>query len=213
LDEIGATLGIPGIVTDYVTGQHVESPADPLPWARAMAAMLARIHSVPCDAVARSALLDANAEAAWFLRPGRVPDFMQAHPGGPAVWQAAHQIWPSLAPVPPTLVHIDYWPGNILWNRGEISTVLDWEEAAYGDPGIDVAYCRMDLFLRGMGQAADLFLDAYEAAAQRQVANLGFWELAAAARPMFHSEGWVSESPARERFQRFIAEALERARG
>jgi hypothetical protein len=42
------------------------------------------------------------------------------------------------------------------------------------------------------------------------VANLGFWELAAAARPMLNPVGWVEESPARERFRQFIADAQER---
>jgi aminoglycoside phosphotransferase (APT) family kinase protein len=211
LDETGATLGIPGIVTEYVNGQQVDSPADPESWARTLAVTLARIHSIPCDAASRKDLLDANAEAAWFLRSGQLPEFMEAHPDGPTVWQATRQLWPDLAAVPPALVHIDYWSGNVLWGQDEITAVLDWEEAACGDPGIDVAYCRMDMRLSGLGQVADTFLAAYEEAAQRRVANLGFWELAAAARPMFHAEGWVSESPARERFQRFVADALARA--
>jgi aminoglycoside phosphotransferase (APT) family kinase protein len=213
LDESGATLGIPGIVTEYVSGQQVDSPAHPESRARALAAMLARIHSIPCTATTRRNLLNANAEAAWFLRNEQVPAFMQAHPCGAEVWQAAQHHWPHLAQVPPGLVHIDYWSGNILWDQDEIATVLDWEEAACGDPGIDVAYCRMDMHLSGMGHAADTFLVAYEEEAQRQVANLGFWELAATARSMFHSDGWIGESPARERFQQFVADALERAGG
>jgi aminoglycoside phosphotransferase (APT) family kinase protein len=108
-------------------------------------------------------------------------------------------------------VHIDYWPGNVLWHRGHIAAIVDWEEAAYGDPGIDVAYCRMELALSGMGHVADAFLRAYEAQRGRQVENLAFWELAAAARPMFSPEVRITESPAREAFRRFIAGARERA--
>jgi aminoglycoside phosphotransferase (APT) family kinase protein len=113
--------------------------------------------------------------------------------------------------VPETLVHIDYWPGNILWDQGRITAVVDWEEAAYGDPGIDVAYCRMELVLSGMGQVADEFLQAYEAERGQSVANLAFWEIAATARPMFNPDGWITESPAREAFRRFIAGAVARA--
>jgi aminoglycoside phosphotransferase (APT) family kinase protein len=109
------------------------------------------------------------------------------------------------------LVHIDYWSGNILWDQGRIAAVVDWEEAAHGDPGIDVAYCRMDMFLSGLGPVADEFLEAYEAEAGRSVANLELWELAAAARPMFHADGWISGSPGKERFHRFIAQAMARA--
>ncbi|MGD9029595.1 MAG: phosphotransferase [Anaerolineae bacterium] len=211
LDEAGAVLGIPGIVTTYVPGSQVESPSDPTSWARALAAMLARIHAVPCDAAARQFLLDANSEASWFLRSATVPDYMRAHPDGEAVWAAARDLWPSLHPVRPTLVHIDYWPGNILWHRGQIAAVVDWEEAAYGDPGIDVAYCRMEMILSGMAHVADEFLRAYERERGQPVANRAFWELAAAARPMFSPEGWITESPAAEAFRRFVADARGRA--
>jgi aminoglycoside phosphotransferase (APT) family kinase protein len=209
LDEEGALLGVPGIVTGYAPGEMLTSPAGPLNCARALAMMLARIHSVPCDAEAQSFLLDANSEATWFLRSDDVPDYMLAHPDGAKVWQAAHDLPPGVQPVPPTLVHIDYWLGNILWDRGRITAVVDWEEAAYGDPGIDVAYCRMDMCLNGMGRrAADEFLNVYETEMGRRVANLGFWELAAAARPMFSPEGWITESPAKERFRQFVEGAL-----
>jgi aminoglycoside phosphotransferase (APT) family kinase protein len=211
LDAQGAMLGIPGIVTSYVPGSQVESPVDPVGWARALAAALARVHAVPCDEAAREFLLDANSEASWFLRSATAPDYMRAHPDGEAVWGAARDLWPGLCPVPPTLVHIDYWPGNILWQRGQIAAIVDWEEAAYGDPGIDVAYCRMEMVLSGVGHVADEFLHAYETARDRRVENLAFWELAAAARPMFSPEGWITESPAREAFRHFIAGARRRA--
>jgi aminoglycoside phosphotransferase (APT) family kinase protein len=118
---------------------------------------------------------------------------------------------PNIQPVQPTLVHLDYWPGNVLWDQDQITAIVDWEEAAYGDPAIDVAYCRMEMYLSGWGDVADEFLETYEREADRQVANLGFWELAAAARPMFNPEGRITESPAREAFGRFIANAGRRA--
>lgn len=211
LDEQGAVLGIPGIVTSYVTGTQIESPSDPVSWACALATMLARIHSIPCDTAAKSFLLDADSEATWFLRSGAVPDYMKAHPDGAAVWQMVRDLSPNLQQVQPALVHIDYWPGNVLWDQGQITAVVDWEEAAYGDPAIDVAYCRMEMFLSGMGHVADEFLDTYETEVCGQVANLGFWELAASARPMFDPEGWITEPPAEEEFGTFIVNARRRA--
>jgi aminoglycoside phosphotransferase (APT) family kinase protein len=90
--------------------------------------------------------------------------------------------------------------------------VVDWEEAAQGDPAIDVAYCRMEMNLTGMREAADEFLFVYEEEMQRPVSNLGFWELAAAVRPMFNPNGWISDSPAKERFAEFVEAAMERCR-
>jgi aminoglycoside phosphotransferase (APT) family kinase protein len=210
LDATGDLLGIPGIVTRFVPGAQVETPADPIAWARTLAETLAKIHAIQCDPVTRGLLLDANAEATWFIRPERVPDYMSAHPDGERIWQAVRDSFSGLRTSPTTLVHLDYWPGNILWEGDRISAVVDWEEAAFGDPGIDVAYCRMDLFLRGLSKAADVFLSAYQAAIDDDLANLGFWELAAAARPMFSPHGWVDQSPAKEYFAQFIAGAMQK---
>ena len=69
LDEEGAILGSPGIVTGYVPGELVLSPSEPIPWARTLGTMLARIHAIPCDAAVRRCLLDANTEATWFRKP------------------------------------------------------------------------------------------------------------------------------------------------
>jgi len=70
------------------------------------------------------------------------------------------------------LVHTDYWMGNVLWQGDKITGVIDWEMASYGDPAIDVAYCRMDMRMTGLEEASGHFLDAYQAATDRQVENL-----------------------------------------
>jgi aminoglycoside phosphotransferase (APT) family kinase protein len=210
LDVTGDLLGIPGIVTAYTPGTHVESPADPEQWARALARTLARVHAIACAVANDDFLLDADAEASWFLRSPSPPDYMTAHAHGNEVWHLLRDAQAHVVPVPAVLVHLDYWPGNILWKGPKITAVVDWEEAACGDPTIDVAYCRMDMFLRGMNDTAELFLAAYEAETGRTVKNLGFWELAAAVRPMFSPDGWISEPLAAERFNRFIGGARTR---
>jgi aminoglycoside phosphotransferase (APT) family kinase protein len=213
LDEDGAVLGVPGIVTSYVSGKQLMYPSDhpsgPLDWAHSLATTLAKIHSIPCDD-AKSFLLDANSEATWFLRSGVVPDYMKAHPDGSMIWQAVHDLLPNIQQVEPALVHLDYWRGNVLWDQGQITAVVDWEEAAYGDPGIDVAYCCMEMVIMGMIEASKEFLSVYEAEMGRQVVNLGFWELVAAARPMTDIAGWITEPSKGERFRQFIADAKRR---
>jgi aminoglycoside phosphotransferase (APT) family kinase protein len=210
LDETGDLLGIPGIVTRYVSGEQVQSPSDPLAWARMMAQTLAKIHVTPCDPATRAILMDANAECTWFLRSESTPEPMRVHPDGERIWKAMQAGFPNLQPVAPALAHTDYWSGNILWDGEQISAVADWEEAAYGDPASDVAYCRMDMILLGMPEAADEFLSAYETAIGHRLANLGFWELAAAARAMYTPEGWIDQSPSKERFAQFIADGEQR---
>lgn len=211
LDDSGALLGTPGIVTQYVPGALVFAPEDPIAWAQKLAAALAQVHAIPCDATNRDFLLDANSEATWFIRGDQPPAAMRAHAAGLSVWQTVSDMADQLPPRPAALVHLDYWAGNVLWHEGEIAGIVDWEEAACGDPGIDVGYARMDMVLLGLSQAADAFLAAYEALRGEPVAHLGFWELVAAARPMFNPVGWIAEPPASARFHQFVTAARQRA--
>jgi aminoglycoside phosphotransferase (APT) family kinase protein len=213
LDNNGTRLGSPGILTRYMPGRLVMSQPYPAHWAEALAKTLANIHRIPIDEWNTSFLLDGNSEVLWFLKSrDSMPEYIGAHSKGNALWDAVLEYLPKLVRVEPTLVHIDYWAGNILWSEGKISAVVDWEEAARGDPGIDVAYCRMDMILCGMNEVADAFLDAYENEMNRSVPNLGFWELAAAVRPMFNPEGWITGSPAGERFADYVEAAIQRTR-
>lgn len=211
LDDEGIYFGSPGIVTQYVEGALIRTPTDTHRWAERLARVLADIHAVPTDAL-EGLLLDANAEVLWFLNGETMPEYMAAHPLGPAVWEASRQLASKLRPAPASLVHVDFWTGNVLWRSEAIAAVLDWEEAARGDAAIDVAYCRMDLFLSGYPDAAAVFLDAYSTAVGKPVANLALWQLAAAVRPMFNPDGWaILDATQRERFAAFVEDTLKRA--
>jgi aminoglycoside phosphotransferase (APT) family kinase protein len=108
-------------------------------------------------------------------------------------------------------LHVDHWSGNILWHKNEISAVLDWEEAAYGDPAIDVAYARMNMFLMNLPAAADEFLRVYELNTGRKIENLDFWELAASVRPMIDPIDWkVDETTGMNILLQFIEFAKKR---
>jgi len=211
LDETGIILKTPGIVTGYVDGKIDLSPGDPVKWAEAMAETLAKIHCLPSAIEDNSFLLDADKEASWFLRDDYIPEFMKTYPRGMDVLKAAFRLYPEIKKINPALVHIDYWPGNILWKDQRIVAVVDWEEAAYGDPAIDVAYARMEMCVLGFASAADRFLNIYEKLTGKQTANLLFWELAAAARPMYSPETWnIIDALRRDRFDQFVENVLEK---
>lgn len=214
VDKFGEFLGAPTLVSTFVNGTQIWQPSDgdvdPQQWIREMATMLARIHRTPCDPAARAFLRNGSADALWFLGNGVMPEQMNNHPLGASVWQAACEQLPKLERVEPGLEHIDYWRGNLLWEQGRIAAVIDWEEASLGDPAQDVAYCRMDLWASVSPDLADEFLHYYEQETGRAVANLVFWELVAAARPIWRPEGWHVTPGEKERFQRFITNALHR---
>ena len=191
LDDAGKVLEIPGIVTNFVKGSLLmDTPPEPLDWARKLARTLAKIHSIPCGEEEQKFLLKGNAEAAWVAKFDVPPRYMQEYPSGVEVWQLLRELFPKLEKDDPVLLHIDYWSGNILWHENEISAVLDWEEAAYGDPAVDLGYARMNMVLMGLPEAADEFLHTYESQTGSRIKNLGFWELAASVRPMIDPVGW-----------------------
>lgn len=214
IDEAGTLLGAPAIITNFMAGTQIwhatEHPVGVTAWIHKMATTLAQIHRIPCDREVQAFLRSGDPQATWFLNYGVMPERMKADPDGEAVWQTTWQQLPHLQRVQSTLVHIDYWRGNLLWHQGQIAAVIDWEEASYGDPGQDVAYCRMDLWVTGFEAAADEFLQIYETQIGRPVANLGFWELVAAARPIWRPEGWFTQPGEQARFRQFVANALRR---
>lgn len=215
LDEMGDILGSPGIVTRYVEGNlTMDVPADHIDWARKLAKTLAKIHSIPCGKEEQKYLLKGNDEAAWILKYGSPPRYMQEYPGGSELWHFILKLSSEIHADTPSLLHIDYWSGNILWHENEISAVLDWEEAAYGDPAIDVAYARMNMILMGAPDPANEFLHVYESETGRKIKNLGFWELAASVRPMIDPIDWKVTATTglnTNIFLKFIEDAKKRA--
>jgi aminoglycoside phosphotransferase (APT) family kinase protein len=213
IDENGQLLGSSGIVTEFVTGKQIEPPTDASKWgqkAKETATMLAQIHAIPYDDAIKPYLMDDTIEGAWFIKSGEIPDYMRADLDGEMVWHMVHDLLPKRHRVKSVFSHTDYWSGNILWHEGEISAVVDWEEAAYGDPAYDVAYCRMEYYLEGLDDAAEEFLRVYQQQTNRPLKNLGLWELAASVRPMTDPSGWFTRPFMEDRFRRFIANAKQR---
>ena len=67
----------------------------------------------------------------------RFPD----HPAVAGVRTGLSAVDSALAAIrtPRTVVHGDYWPGNLLLHRGRVSGVVDWESGALaGEPLRDV---------------------------------------------------------------------------
>lgn len=180
-------------VPAYFVMSFVEGTGDLPPQAPArMAEVLARLHALPASIAPflpdredpRAALSgDLGAQLPW------MPAFL------------ATQRAPSAADR--TLLHGDYWPGNLIWQDGAIVAVLDWEDAAVGDPLSDVACCRLELRYVLGAAGADAFTAAYFARTGRSCEGLPVWDAyvaLAALRAMDHW-GLSAERLARMRAQ------------
>jgi aminoglycoside phosphotransferase (APT) family kinase protein len=212
-DPQGTLLGERILVTKQIPGaQILAHPANPL-WAEqapTVAALLAQIHMLPCPAEIIALLPNATTQATRFIQTDTIPDYMQAHPDGESIWNILRAELPKMKPADSVLVHGDYWSGNMLWEHSQLTGILDWENAAFGEPGFDIAYCRMEMVIDGMWDAADVFLKTYETHTGKPVANLSLCELAVTVQPMWQRAPYLTISPIQERFRQFVANAKER---
>ncbi|WP_019586804.1 phosphotransferase family protein [Deinococcus apachensis] len=203
-DSSGVLFPAPVLVTGYVEGQTVLTPANPTDCAVQMADFLLRLHAVRWvgelpflrplpDLSERPAVLDET------LDEGTIRD-------------ALEPVWPPTPRNAPTLLHGDFWPGNVLWREGRLAAVIDWEDAALGDPLADLANARLEtLFFYGP-DAMDELTGRYRAGSGLDFAPLPLWDLRAALRPAGRLAGWGLEAEVEETLRArhgwFVRQAL-----
>jgi aminoglycoside phosphotransferase (APT) family kinase protein len=112
------------------------------------------------------------------------------------------------------LLHGDFWPGNILWKDGRLVAVIDWEDAAIGDPLADVANGRLEVLWAFGIDAMRSFTDQYASMAAIDWTSLPYWDLCAALRPASKIGEWAANDIAEERMRKghrwFITQAFEK---
>jgi aminoglycoside phosphotransferase (APT) family kinase protein len=153
-------------------------------YADELVAALLRVHEVPTipglrDQVAR---LDHDIHQA---RPRRFGFDVDAR-----VWAEVARLWPTVERRPSTLVHDDYHPGNVLWHRGHLSSIVDWTTAAVGQPAADVCYLGLDVSLVLGLEHGDEVHAAHERLTGAPVPDRRFWDLFAAARAVGVVDQW-----------------------
>jgi aminoglycoside phosphotransferase (APT) family kinase protein len=97
--------------------------------------------------------------------------------------------WDLITASPAVLTHYDFWSGNVVCNDGDVSGVVDWTGGGVGPAGLDVGWCRLDLYLLYDEQIADAFLATYQEAAGT-VSDPWLWDLWAVARSFTIIESW-----------------------
>lgn len=187
-EESGVFRG-PSIVLEWVEGDDLLVPADPLEASRKLAVTLAAIHAVEPDRDTSNLLM------AQTSMDGERPEGYSDHPLASAVDAKLNTLEPAHRGT--TIVHSDYWPGNTIWRNGDLAAVIDWEEAMLGDPMNDVAYCALDLRYLGLDHAADHFIDEYRRVSGHSLGTLEYWTLFALSRPMPDIAHWLPAWEAR----------------
>jgi aminoglycoside phosphotransferase (APT) family kinase protein len=170
---------------------------------------MARIHDLDLT----SNDFDFLACDSWHARNRFVPGY-----GDSAIARAICDALESVHPIklsnPLVLLHGDFWRNDLLWKDGELAAIIDWEDAAIGEPLEDVSRTRLELHWSLGEQARDQFTDRYLSHREIDIRDLAIWDLAMSIGPAKALAEW-GLAPAREhelyrRLERFVASAIER---
>ncbi|HTT90862.1 MAG TPA: aminoglycoside phosphotransferase family protein [Acidimicrobiales bacterium] len=154
-DETGEEAGVPALLMSRLRGRVEWSPGDFDNWLRRLAELLPMIHAAKLAGPdARGLPLFVPYEQSNYEPP--------AWSRTPVVWERAVEIFhgPALSSGR-VFIQRDFHPGNVLWNRGAVSGVVDWQDACTGPAVADVAHCRANLFRYGL-DVADRFTAIWE---------------------------------------------------
>jgi aminoglycoside phosphotransferase (APT) family kinase protein len=172
VDPDGSVAGAPSVLMSRLPGRVEWDPPVVEEFLRALAEPLPVIHSVrvsadgvlPCY---RPYRLRMRRPPAWAARPD--------------VWERAIEVLDGESASEERLfVHRDYHPGNVLWEGGRVSGIVDWVNASSGSPWADVGHCRVNIASELGQEAADRFLEVYRAVSGRTDEYHPYWDISAA---------------------------------
>jgi aminoglycoside phosphotransferase (APT) family kinase protein len=131
-----STGGMPSLLMTRLPGHVDLTPAEPRSWMTRIAEIAVWLHSLDLPAKTFSPWTDS-----WIAPPDGFQ--MPVDARKPAVWKAAFS---AMATPPPedtaVFVHCDLLPVNLLWSRGRITGLTDWNSIHRGSRAMDVGHCR-----------------------------------------------------------------------
>jgi len=211
LDQSGEIFSTPYIVIEYIEGETEFAPSNVPNLLLQFATHLSKIHHIDGSKLDVSFLPKLEKRYAETLRErptnvdealdeGRIRDVLEA-------------VWPIPQRNAEALLHGDFWPGNVLWKDGQLVAIIDWEDAALGDPLADVANSRLEiLWAFGVG-AMQHFTHQYQSMTTIDFTHLPYWDLCAALRPIAQMAQWgldeTTEKTMREKHRWFVTQAFK----
>jgi aminoglycoside phosphotransferase (APT) family kinase protein len=212
LDQSGEIFSTPYLVIEYIEGKPEFAPTNLPDLLLQLATQLSRIHQVDCLHLDLSFLPELEQRYAEKLRerPAQVDESCdEGH-----IRDTLEAAWPIPQRNTSVLLHGDFWPGNILWRDGQLVAILDWEDAALGDPLADLANSRLEILWAFGIDAMHSFTQQYRSMTTIDFTHLPYWDLCAALRPVSQMAQWglddTTERTMRERHRWFIARAFEK---
>lgn len=205
LDQSGEIFSTPYLVIEYVEGEPEFAPSNLSNYLLQMATQLAGIHRIDG---ARTDLSFLPEQGNGF---GERPVRLDESPDEGRIRAALESAWPLSRLNKSVLLHGDFWPGNLLWQNGQLVAVIDWEDAKVGDPLADLAISRLEVLWALGVEAMNAFTKHYQAMTAIDFTNLPYWDLCAALRRAPQISEWgldeVTEQKMREEHGWFVRQA------
>lgn len=212
-DESNEVLPTPYIVIEFIEGHTVNTPSNLSNCISQLAACLANIHSVECSKLDLSFL--PKQEDVYGKMISKRPLHLDATFDEGRIRDTLEPVWPLPQRNKDVILHGDFWPGNTLWRDEQLVAVIDWEDAALGDPLADLANGRLEIAWAFGIDAMNDFTRQYKSKMTiLDFTNLPYWDLCAALRPIAMIPNWgLDESTKkrmRERHSLFVSQAFEK---
>jgi len=212
LDQTSEIFSTPYIVMEYIEGETQFAPADGTDFILQLARHLSKIHAVDCSHLDVSFLPQQEKRCAEKLRerPINILESVDER----QIRDVLESVWPLPQRNPSVLLHGDFWPGNILWKDGQLAAVIDWENAALGDPLADVANMRREILWAFGIDGMRSFTHQYQARTAIDSTHLPYWDLCASLRTASQLAAWdaddITKKTMREGHKWFITQAFEK---
>jgi aminoglycoside phosphotransferase (APT) family kinase protein len=182
VDNSQSALLQPYLLMEFVKGSTGIDAEKIKPAVSEMANQLAQIHAIPSELLPK---LPAR------LNP--LENLLDMMPIGLS-WQAAREFFAPLQPCiyqgTSTLLHGDFWPNNLIWQGDKIAAVLDWEDAALGDPLSDVAVAALELSYLYDEEVVAHFIACYKERLPIDPYRLALWKVYVASAAQHYMDGW-----------------------
>ena len=212
LDQSGEIFSTPYIVIEYIEGKSEFALSHIPDLILQFATQLSRIHAVDCSKLDVSFLPTAEKRYTEMLRER--PTHVDESSDEGHIRDALEAAWPFPQRNTSVLLHGDFWPGNILWQDGQLVGVIDWEDAQLGDPLADVANSRLEILWAFGLDAMQSFTQQYQSMTAIDFTNLPYWDLCAALRTASKFAEWAADDLTKKTMQEghrwFITQAFEK---
>lgn len=209
VDRSGALLGTPCIGIEYFEGSPEFAPAHLSDALHQMATHLAGIHTL--DGAKPELAFLPRIDPRYAARLGERPLVLDAALDEARIRETLATAWPLPQGNRSALLHGDFWPGNLLWRDGRLVAVIDWEDAALGDPLADLANTRLEILWAFGIDAMREFTRQYQSLAAIDLANLPYWDLCTALKPIANIAEWTDDATTRQAMRAGLRTFIDQA--